>query len=173
MHSACEHRPATYSYKELAARIDQVLGERPSLSALRAAAAQERRTSTTLSRPRLTVGMPAPLPPTSRTTPCGPITRSASAGGVTVTATAKVNTVVWDMGAGKSATCTGPGTPYADSYGKQSSPTCGHARQGGYTVTATSYWTVDWVGRGQSGTIPLQFSRSTTITMSEVQVIVR
>ncbi|GAA4995374.1 hypothetical protein GCM10023317_24570 [Actinopolymorpha pittospori] len=62
-------RPATYSYKELAARIEQVLGERPSLSALRAAAAQGRRTSSTLSRPRLTVGMPAPLPPTSRTAP--------------------------------------------------------------------------------------------------------
>ena len=122
------------------------------------------------------IGMPTWMwaaDPTQNT--IGPITRSASAGGVTVTATAKVNKVVWDMGDGKSETCTGPGTPYADSYGKQSSPTCGHTytRQGRYTVTATSYWIVDWAGLGQSGTIPLQFSRSTTITMGEVQVIVR
>ena len=103
----------------------------------------------------------------------GPITRSASAGGWTVTATAKVDKVVWDMGDGSSVTCTGPGTPYADSYGKQDSPTCGHTytRQGRYSVTATSYWTVSWSGIGQSGTIPLQFSRSATITMGESQVL--
>lgn len=105
----------------------------------------------------------------------GPITRSASAGGYTVTATAKVNRVVWSMGNGDSVSCTGPGTPYADKYGKASSPTCGYTytRQGRYTVTATSYWTVDWAGIGQSGTIPLGFSRSTTITMGEAQVINR
>ena len=62
-------RPATYSYDELADRIEEVLGERPSNSALRAAPAQSRRTTSTLSKPRLTVGMPAPLPATSRTAP--------------------------------------------------------------------------------------------------------
>ena len=103
----------------------------------------------------------------------GPITRSATAGAYSVSATAKVNKVVWNMGNGDSVTCSGPGTPYADSYGKASSPTCGYTyvRPGAYTVTATSYWIVTWAGIGQTGTIPLNFSRSTAITMGEVQVL--
>lgn len=64
-----EHRKATYGYEELAARIEEVLGQRPSRSALRAARAQSRRTAATLTRPRLTVGMPAPLPAPTRTSP--------------------------------------------------------------------------------------------------------
>lgn len=64
-----ELRPATYGYEELAARIEEVLGERPSRSALRAAWSQERRTELTLSRPRVTVGMPQPLPSPARTAP--------------------------------------------------------------------------------------------------------
>lgn len=103
----------------------------------------------------------------------GPITRSASAGGYTVTANATMTKVVWNMGDGTAVTCTGPGTPYADSYDKSPSPTCGHTytRQGRHTVTATSYWTVAWSGIGQSGTIPLTFSNTTTITMGEIQVL--
>lgn len=105
----------------------------------------------------------------------GPITKSASAGGYTVVAVAKVDRVVWNMGDGESVMCAGPGTPYADSYGKSSSPTCGHTytRQGGYTVSATSYWTVTWNGIGQTGAIPLNFSRSAAITMGEAQVLNR
>ena len=64
-----EPRGATYGYEELAARIEQVLGERPSPSALRAARAQGRRTKSTLTKPRLTVGLPASLPAPSRTAP--------------------------------------------------------------------------------------------------------
>lgn len=64
-----EPRPATYGYEELASRIEEVLGERPSRSALRAAGAQGRRTGSTATKPRLTVGMPAPRPAESRTAP--------------------------------------------------------------------------------------------------------
>lgn len=60
---------ATYSYREVADRVEEVLGERPSLSALRAAAAVARRTPTTQGRPRLTAGMPAPVPARSKTSP--------------------------------------------------------------------------------------------------------
>lgn len=111
--------------------------------------------------------------PTANT--MGPITRSASLRGYTVTATAKVTKVVWAMGDGTTVVCAGPGTPYADKYGKKSSPTCGHTytRQGRYTVTATSYWVVTWAGIGQSGTIPLSLSNSASITMGESQVISR
>lgn len=103
----------------------------------------------------------------------GPITRSASAGGASVTATAAVNRVVWSMGDGTTIRCDSPGTEYADSYGKQSSPTCGHTytRPGTYTVAATSYWTVSWQGLGQTGTIPLDFTQRTRIVVGESQVL--
>jgi len=103
----------------------------------------------------------------------GPNTKSASAGGYTVTATAKVERVVWAMGDGSTVACTGPGTAYQDSFGKKSSPTCGYTytRQGTYTVRATSSWTVQWAGVGQSGTIPLNFTQTTNITMGEAQVL--
>ena len=103
----------------------------------------------------------------------GPQTQSATAGGFTVTATAKAERTVWAMGDGATITCTGPGTPYADSFGTRSSPTCGHTytRQGTYTVRATTYWVVTWAGIGLSGTSPLDFTDTTTITMGEAQVL--
>lgn len=102
----------------------------------------------------------------------GPITRSATAAGYTVTATAKVQRVVWDMGDGQVVTC-GAGTPYRDSYGNSSSPTCGHTytRQGTHTVRATSHWVVAWSGIGQSGTIPLDLVRTARVTIGEAQVL--
>jgi hypothetical protein len=122
------------------------------------------------------IGMPTWLwaeAPSENTT--GPISRSASSAGNSVTATATVTRIVWDMGDGHSVTCTGPGTKYEDRFGKTPSPTCGYTytRQGIYTVTATSYWEVAWNGMGQSGTIPLNFSSSVSITMGEIQVVSR
>ncbi|MEV8027458.1 hypothetical protein [Cellulosimicrobium funkei] len=105
----------------------------------------------------------------------GPITRTASSGGYTVSATARVTRIVWDMGDGTTVTCDGAGTPYADKYGKSSSPTCGHTytRQGQYAVTATSYWSVEWAGIGETGVINLDFANTTNITMGEAQVLTR
>ena len=105
----------------------------------------------------------------------GPVTKSASAGGFTVTATANVDQVVWAMGDGSTVACAGPGTAYQDSFGKTSSPSCGHTytRQGAYTVRATSHWIVRWAGVGQSGTIPLDFTQTTNITMGEAQVLIQ
>lgn len=122
------------------------------------------------------IGMPTWMwaeGPSENTT--GPITRSASSAGNVVTATATVKRIVWDMGDGHTVTCTGPGTRYEDRYGKTNSPTCGYTytRQGDFTVTATSYWEVAWNGMGQSGVIPLTFSRSASITMGEIQVLRR
>ncbi|PFG43771.1 hypothetical protein ATJ88_2479 [Isoptericola jiangsuensis] len=122
------------------------------------------------------VGMPtwmwAAEPSESST---GPITRSASAGGTTVTATGRLDRIMWSMGDGSTPIACGAGTPYADSYGRASSPDCGHhyTEQGRYTVTATSSWTVEWSGGGQSGSIPLQFVDSAQITMGEAQVLVQ
>ena len=110
----------------------------------------------------------------------GPMTRSASEGPVSVTATASVSGVVWDMGDGTKVFCTGPGTPYADHYEKQESPTCGHRYaemstdqpDGAYQVTATSHWAVEWTGGGQSGTIELDLTTEPSpIRVGEAQVL--
>jgi hypothetical protein len=103
----------------------------------------------------------------------GPITRTASAGGWTVSATAKVASVSWDMGDGRVVACAGPGTAYEASYGASSSPDCGHTytRQGDYTVRATSHWVVTWSGIGQAGTIPLDLTQVTGVTIGEAQVL--
>jgi hypothetical protein len=122
------------------------------------------------------VGMPTWLwAEAPRQNTWGPISRTASARGYSVTATAKVMRVVWAMGDGSSVVCTSPGTPYADSFGKRSSPDCGHTytRQGTYMVRATSYWSVEWAGIGQSGQIPLNFRQTAVITIGEVQVLSR
>lgn len=109
----------------------------------------------------------------------GPITRSASEAGVTVTATATVAEVVWDMGDGSDPISCGAGTPYADHYGKKDSPTCGHRYQvtsadepkGAYTVTATSYWVVEWAGGGMTGTIEFDLSDTESVRVGEAQVL--
>ncbi|WP_043650846.1 hypothetical protein [Cellulosimicrobium cellulans] len=60
-------RRATYGYAEVAERIEQELGVRPALSTLRAATAKAE--ESTKSSPRVTAGMPAPLPSSARTVP--------------------------------------------------------------------------------------------------------
>lgn len=104
----------------------------------------------------------------------GPITRTASAGPWSVTATANVERIEWNMGDGTVITCTTPGTVYEDRFQDLPSPDCGHTytEDGQYTVTATSYWVIEWSGLGQSGTINLDVQDSTNITMGEVQVII-
>ncbi len=71
--------------------------------------------------------------------------------------------------------------PYKPSFGKQTSPDCGHVYElssagepgGTYSVTATSSWVITWEGAGQSGTIRLDgLQRSVEITVGEAQVLV-
>lgn len=109
--------------------------------------------------------------PTSST--WGPITRTATSGPWSVTATAQVDRIEWDMGDGNVVTCITEGTPYADVYQDAPSPDCGHTytEDGAYTVTATSYWVIEWSGLGQAGTISMDFTDSASITMGESQVI--
>lgn len=110
----------------------------------------------------------------------GPITRSASEGTVSVSATASVSEVVWNMGDGIKVTCAGLGTPYADHFGKQASPTCGHRYErvstgeldDAYQVTATSHWVVQWTGGGQAGTMELNLTTPRLpIRVGEAQVL--
>ena len=104
----------------------------------------------------------------------GPITRTASAGGVTVTATAKVAKVVWDMGDGNTVTCTSKGTEWSAAKGVGDSPTCGYRydRRGERTITATTYWEVDWSGAGQSGTITFDMSGARDVNVVELRAVI-
>lgn len=105
----------------------------------------------------------------------GPNTKTASAGGYSVTATGKVTQVVWSMGDGETVACTSTGTTYADSFGVSSSPDCGYryTKQGTYTVTATSYWTINWSGIGESGVINQTYTSSVVVTIGELQTVVK
>jgi hypothetical protein len=44
---------------------------------------------------------------------------------------------------------------------------------GNYTVTARTYWAVDWNINGNTGTIPYVQAASTTLPVGELQVLVR
>lgn len=111
----------------------------------------------------------------------GPITRSASDRGLTVTATARVSKVEWDMGDKTPSVICSQGTPYSDGYGKQDSPTCGHRYErtslgqahNAYTVTATSYWEIEWSGGGMSGTMSFDRTNDTQIRVGELQVLIQ
>lgn len=124
------------------------------------------------------VGVPVWLwvdQPTPQTV--GPLTASQTISGVTVSLTATLASVDWDMGDGTVVRCTGPdaaGTPYTDTDDLTPSPTCGHTytKQGNpYTITATAHWQVDWTAAGQSGTIPLDLTSTTTRRIGELQVL--
>ncbi|WP_091653997.1 hypothetical protein [Micromonospora pallida] len=108
----------------------------------------------------------------------GPLKASASERGVTVSITAKVDRAVWNMGNGEKVTCTKPGTAYSPSgpFAGQPSPDCGYdngyPKADTYVVSATTYWTVEWDGGGQSGTIPVsRTSDGVQIQINELQVV--
>ncbi|MGW0631012.1 ATP/GTP-binding protein [Streptomyces sp. NPDC002758] len=130
---------------------------------------------------KYTVGVPMWMWVSQSATTYGPNTASASTSGVTVTATAtaKVTKIEWRMGVGATVPCTGPGTPYNTSDGMTQSPTCGHvysktsARESGgtYKVTATSTWTINWQGGGQSGQLTETRQSQIQVAIGELQVV--
>ncbi|MEU8223522.1 hypothetical protein [Kribbella sp. NPDC048915] len=119
-------------------------------------------------------------------TTTGPQTKTATLGGVSITATGTVDRIEWSMGTGKTVTCKGSGTPFtrAMATGRSlkdmpSSPTCGFrypkssrcAKSGTYTVSATAYWTVHWTGGGMEGDIPLDFTRSVPLQVTDLRPV--
>ncbi len=113
----------------------------------------------------------------------GPISTTAAAGATVVTATGTLDRVAWTMGDGNTVVCAGSnavGTPYQTGFGADMSPNCGYrydrSSEGqpgnAWHVTATSYWTVNWAGGGQAGTIPMQFNTATGIQVGEMQVLI-
>jgi len=111
----------------------------------------------------------------------GPQSANASGGGITVTITARAQRIVWSMGDRGAVTCHNPGTPYEPRYGNSMSPTCGYRYtapsvtaanpNGRYTVTATTYWRVDWSGGGQGGVLTPTSQSQTSVRIGEIPVV--
>ncbi len=126
------------------------------------------------------LGLPVWFWSTDTPTTWGPESQTVTDQGLSVTVTARVQDIVWQTGDGESVTCASPGTPYEQSYGDASSPTCGHTYAqpsggqpgGAYQVTATSYWVASWTASdGQTGNLTDQTASSTTLKVGEVQVL--
>lgn len=105
----------------------------------------------------------------------GPYTESAAIAGFAVTATARVASVQWTMGDGRTVTC-GAGTAYSTARGLVDSPDCGHRYSavsggGSFAVTATSQWRVEWSAGGQTGVIPIQTQSTTDLAVRELQSV--
>ena len=126
------------------------------------------------------VGLPVWMSTTVTPTTWGPNSATAAVPGLSVTATANADKIVWEMGDGHSVTCTSPGTPYQPSYGNRQSPDCGYmypdpsrGESGGrYRVTGTTTWQVNWTANtGQTGSLTVTRSSSTSIRIDEIQVL--
>lgn len=108
----------------------------------------------------------------------GPVSRTVTVPGVSVTATAIPMSVVWSTGDGGSVVCEGPGTPYSSAASPEAtSPDCGHtyremSPEGGFTVSATVRWSVEWSGAGESGVFPgLETAASVAVEVAEAPAV--
>mgnify|MGYP001197172795 CR=1 FL=1 len=105
------------------------------------------------------------------------VTATESAYGYTFTLRAHYRSTTFEMGDGKTKQCTDT-TAYRQAVKPgTASPTCGYtylkaARDGTYTVTATTHWDVDWSVAGFSGTLPGTHSASRELPVGELQAIV-
>jgi hypothetical protein len=107
------------------------------------------------------------------------VTSTVTTQGITVSITAHRTATTFDMGDTTTLRCTtmtpypGPTTPPAES------PTCGHRYQqlpttegAGYTIHATSHWTVTWTALGQTGTFTMTRSATRHIDVAEIHTVV-
>lgn len=105
------------------------------------------------------------------------VTSTESAYGHTFTLRAHYRSTTFDMGDGKTRQCTDTTVYRKTVKPGAASPTCGYtylkaARDGTYTVTATTHWDVDWSVAGYSGTLPGTHSASRELRVGELQAIV-
>lgn len=127
------------------------------------------------------VGLPVWLATAVTPQTWGPVSAGETQGGVTVTITARASRIIWQMGDGGTVSCEGPGTAYEPRFGMAASPTCGYVYvrpsstpahpHGRYTIIATTYWTVDWAGGGQTGVLTPTSQAQTSVEIGEVQVV--
>lgn len=110
----------------------------------------------------------------------GPISNTAEERGLSVSITASVTSLTFDLGDGSPPiSCPTGGTPYPKG-ATGPSPDCGHVftkssrQQPGqkFTITATSSWTVEWTGGGETGTIGPEVRQATVgVRINELQVV--
>lgn len=105
------------------------------------------------------------------------VTARDSAYGYTFTLRAQYRSTTFEMGDGKTTHCTNTTAYRGTIKPGTDSPTCGYtylkaARDGTYTVTATTHWDVDWSVAGFSGTLPGTHSGSRQLPVGELQAIV-
>ena len=136
--------------------------------------------------PNAAVGLPVWMWVNRSPQTSGPQSVTATLGPTVVTATAVLSSVRWSMGpAGAVVVCNGPGTPAPARllFQGDTSPDCGYSyalrslpeRTGGlgrWPVTATSTFTITWVGGGQTGAQTLTLSAATTVEVGELQAVV-
>ena len=107
----------------------------------------------------------------------GPV--ADSVGGLSVSLEANLSKTVFEMGDGKTVTCSGAGTPYKSwvQPGAES-PNCGYVYakpslpRGKYKVTATTYWAVTWTVNGVSGVINVPRQGSVQLPVGELQAVI-
>ncbi|WP_329105190.1 hypothetical protein OG792_31895 [Micromonospora sp. NBC_01699] len=156
--------------------------------------AAEALASLTLNRPRVgvaphpskgpgLVGLPVWLwtDPSAQT--WGPQEARASDRGVTVEIEASVEKMVWDLGDGRTLTCTTAGRAYNPNSDKNATPPCGlpdgyskPSGNGKYRVSGVTHWVVPWrvLGGGASGTMrTTRQSAEVAIEIDELQVVTR
>lgn len=122
------------------------------------------------------VGMPLwlwPRNPTPNQT--GPTTASATEQGHTVTITAKAQSITWNLGNNTPPiTCTTWKQPHKNTH-PNTPVTCGaqtgYPKQGTYTITATTNWTIHWQGIGQHGTLHHTTTTQQTLKIGELQAL--
>lgn len=98
---------------------------------------------------------------------------STTIDGYPVTLHATRRPIRFDMGDGHTVTCTSTTRWTRQVDPDADSPTCGHRyltrpADGKRTVTITTRWTVTWTTLGQSGTIPVSKTATTTLPVKEL-----
>lgn len=107
------------------------------------------------------------------------VTTTRSVSGLTFTLTARWRSTTFDMGDGRSVTCTKMAAYSEAVKAGTPSPTCGHTYttpslpKGTYTVRTHSNWDVDWSVAGFSGTVPAYNTGDASIAIGELSALNR
>lgn len=102
-----------------------------------------------------------------------PYTVTTTVKGYTLRATARLSMIEYFTGDNGVAVC-GLGTERFTGSPAQDRSGCDHiwTSRGDYTLTATTTVIVTWTGAGRTGSFPIQVSRTGTVHVGEIQVLI-
>jgi hypothetical protein len=107
----------------------------------------------------------------------GPVGQSV--GNLRVGLDARLTSVTYEMGDGRTVTCSGPGRPWTRAVPADAESSCGYRYaapslpKGDYTVRAVSHWDIAWTVQGQSGVIEMDQVGTRHLPVGELQVLIR